>query len=77
MNSGHAIDDYVQEFRVLSNSCTIPVSKSTVFVTSRPDQKTGERVLLWKDIQKEVKDADHVKNGRSSVYFMTDGNFEE
>ncbi|KAG0005384.1 hypothetical protein BGZ65_011319, partial [Modicella reniformis] len=65
--------DYFQEFRILS----VSPSASTIFIQSKLDKKTGERIVLWKDIQREIKNADRIRNGNKSISFMTDGDFEE
>lgn len=77
MTSEHAAGDYFQEFRVLSAPSTPPVSSNTISIISRLDKKTGERIVLWKEIQKVVKNADHVWNGTKAVPFMMDDDFEE
>ncbi|KAK3820207.1 MAG: hypothetical protein J3Q66DRAFT_439243 [Benniella sp.] len=70
-------EDYHQGFRVVSASSSIPTSQSTIFIPSKPDKKTGERIVLWRDIQREIKNADRIRNGNTSVVFMTDDDFEE
>ncbi|KAF9347445.1 hypothetical protein BGX34_003138, partial [Mortierella sp. NVP85] len=70
-------DDYHQGFRIVSASSSTPTGHSIVFVPSKPDKKTGERIILWRDIQREIKNADRIRNGNKSVVFMTDDDFEE
>ncbi|KAF9348138.1 hypothetical protein BGX34_002658 [Mortierella sp. NVP85] len=77
MTRQHGTDDYFQEFRVLPASFLSPVSDNTIFISSKFDKKSGERVVLWKDIQKGIKNADHVKDGEKLVSFMTDDDLEE
>jgi hypothetical protein len=75
MTSEHTTDDHLQEFRILSTSSSI--SDNTVFISSRFDEKTGERIVLWDDIQNEIDDARRIRNGKRSVSFMTDGDFNQ
>lgn len=77
MASEKATEDYLQELRDVYASSSTSSNDSTISVTPRLDKKTREHILLWKDIQKEVKNADHVKNGKASVYFMRNDDFEE
>jgi hypothetical protein len=78
MTNGSATDDYYQEFRVISASSSTPINDSTISITSRLDKTTGERIVLWKEIQKEVKNADRIRNGKRAVPFvMDDDTFEE
>ncbi|KAF9347499.1 hypothetical protein BGX34_003101, partial [Mortierella sp. NVP85] len=74
MPSEHTAEDNFQEFRILSASSS---SDNSIFISSRLDKKTGERVVLWKDIQNEVDDARRIRNGKKSVSFMTDDDFNE
>ncbi|KAK3820208.1 MAG: hypothetical protein J3Q66DRAFT_368224 [Benniella sp.] len=68
---------HLQDFRVVSASSSTPTSQSTISIASRFDEKTGERIVLWRHIQQAIKNADHVRNGNTFVVFMTDDNFEE
>lgn len=77
MTSEHATEGYFQEFRVLSSSSSDQVSDNAVFIASKLDKKSGERIVLWRDIQREIDDAYRIKNGKKSVSFMTDDGFEE
>ncbi|KAK3820222.1 MAG: hypothetical protein J3Q66DRAFT_439253 [Benniella sp.] len=70
-------EDYHQGFRVVSASSSTPTSQSTIFIPSKPDKKTGERIVLWRDIQREIQNANRIRNGNKSVVFMTDDDFEE
>lgn len=71
MSSENATEDCFQEFRVLS----APVSDN-VFVASKVDTN-GDRIVLWRHIQREIDGACRIKNGNKSVSFMTDKDFEE
>ncbi|KAI8349889.1 hypothetical protein B0O80DRAFT_142872 [Mortierella sp. GBAus27b] len=77
MTSASPTGDFLQGFRVISGPSSTPVDNSTIFIASRPDKKTGERIVLWRDIQREIKNADRIRNGNTSVSFMTDDDFEE
>ncbi|KAI8346993.1 hypothetical protein B0O80DRAFT_503113 [Mortierella sp. GBAus27b] len=68
--------DFRQEFRVVSGPSSTAVNNSTIFIGSRLD-KTGERIVLWRDIQTVVKKADHVMCGNTLISFMTDDDFKE
>jgi hypothetical protein len=70
-------EDYHQGFRVVSASSSTPTGYSTIFIPSKLDKKTGERIVLWGNIQREIKNANRVRNGNTSVVFMTDDDFEE
>ncbi|KAK3820206.1 MAG: hypothetical protein J3Q66DRAFT_368222 [Benniella sp.] len=67
---------HLQGFRVVSSSPT-NISHTTIFIPSKLDEKTGDRIVLWRDIQREIKNADRVRNGNTSVVFMTGDDFEE
>jgi hypothetical protein len=69
-------EKYLQGFRVVSAEST-PIGHSTIFIPSKPDKKTGERIVLWRDIQREFKNADRIRDGNTSVVFTTDDDFEE
>ncbi|KAG0204737.1 hypothetical protein BGX31_003109, partial [Mortierella sp. GBA43] len=77
MTNASPTGDFLQGFRAVSGPCSTPVDNSTIFIASRPDKKTGERIVLWRDIQREIKNADRIRNGNTSVSFMTDDDFEE
>jgi hypothetical protein len=51
-------------------------STGTITIPTRVDNKTGNRIILWKDIQQYFKNAQGVLNGGKAVLFLTDGNFE-
>ncbi|KAF9347444.1 hypothetical protein BGX34_003137 [Mortierella sp. NVP85] len=70
-------EKHLQGFRVVSAASSTPIGHSTIFIPSKPDTKTGERIVLWRDIQREIKNADRVRDGNTSVVFMTDDDFEE
>ncbi|KAK3820191.1 MAG: hypothetical protein J3Q66DRAFT_439230 [Benniella sp.] len=77
MTSERATDDHFQEFRILSTSSSTSVSDNTILIPSWFDKKTGERIVLWRDIQNEIGDAHRVRNGKRSVTFMMDEDFNE
>jgi hypothetical protein len=77
MTSERTTDDHFQEFRILSTSSSTPVSDNTILIPSWFDKKTGERIVLWRDIQNEIGDAHRVRNGKRSVTFMMDDEFNE
>ncbi|KAG0207347.1 hypothetical protein BGX31_002586, partial [Mortierella sp. GBA43] len=71
-------DGYFQEFRVVSASSSTPINNPTILIASRLDKTTGDRIVLWKEIQKAARDADQVRNGKILVPFvMDDDTFEE
>ncbi|KAI8357417.1 hypothetical protein B0O80DRAFT_287627 [Mortierella sp. GBAus27b] len=47
-----------------------------VHVQARRDPKTGEYIVLWRDIQHAFPGLDHVRDGSIVVSFATDDNFE-
>jgi hypothetical protein len=77
MTSERTTDDHFQEFRIQSTSSSTPVSDNTILIPSWLDKKTGERIVLWRDIQNEISDAHRVRNGKRSVTFMMDDEFNE
>ena len=46
-------------------------------VNARHDKKTGDCIVLWKDIQRGFPNVQYVLDGSNVVSFMTDDNFEE
>ncbi|KAG0228366.1 hypothetical protein B0O80DRAFT_501582 [Mortierella sp. GBAus27b] len=52
-------------------------SEDVVRITTRVDPRTKERVVLWRDIQSGIKNAESIWNGNSLVSFLTDDNLEE
>jgi hypothetical protein len=40
------------------------------------DSKTGERIVLWSDIQDAFKNAESIWNGKYLVPFLKDENYE-
>ncbi|KAF9343448.1 hypothetical protein BGX34_006763, partial [Mortierella sp. NVP85] len=75
MKSERTTDGNFQEFRILSTLSSIPASGNTILIPSWFDKKTGERIVLWRDIQNEIGDARRVRNGKKSVTFMMDEDF--
>ncbi|KAI8598215.1 hypothetical protein EDD21DRAFT_193477 [Dissophora ornata] len=59
-----------QTFRVGS-------STETFTIKARLDNKTGQYIILWKDIQNAFEDAKHVKHGNTIVSYLTDDDFFE
>jgi uncharacterized phage protein gp47/JayE len=65
-----AADQHIQEFRRRS-------TKDVIQITTHPDPKTGQRVVLWADIQSAIKNAESVWNGTFLVSFLRDENLME
>ncbi|KAF9348139.1 hypothetical protein BGX34_002659 [Mortierella sp. NVP85] len=61
----------------ISNPAYLDLNSGTILIPSWLDKKTGERIVLWRDIQNEVGDAHRVRNGKRSVTFMMDEDFNE
>ncbi|KAG0352555.1 hypothetical protein BGZ54_002705, partial [Gamsiella multidivaricata] len=38
--------------------------------------KTGQLIILWKDIQRVFKDAEYIKHDSAAVSFLVDDGFE-
>ncbi|KAG0005466.1 hypothetical protein BGZ65_011088 [Modicella reniformis] len=51
-------------------------SSKTTTIPTRLDNKSGKRIVLWKDIQQYFKHADGVLNNGEAVVFLTNENFE-
>ncbi|KAF9988522.1 hypothetical protein BGZ65_000592 [Modicella reniformis] len=52
-------------------------NNTTLYIRARLDPKTGQYVVLWKDVQQVFKNASHIQHGITVISFMTDENFEE
>jgi hypothetical protein len=52
-------------------------SSEIVFISTRPDNKTGKRVVLWNDILRYFGHARAVKNGKDSVLFLPGADLKE
>lgn len=55
-------------------------SRSTGEVSNIPtltDPKTGQYIVLWRDIKSAFKNAESLWNGNSMVTFLTDENLEQ
>ncbi|KAG0244368.1 hypothetical protein B0O80DRAFT_275503 [Mortierella sp. GBAus27b] len=63
-------------FRVGNESQPAPNSPNADLVP-RLDKKTGEYIILWRDILRIFKDAKYILHGSEAVNFMTDDDFEE
>ncbi|KAI8600117.1 hypothetical protein EDD21DRAFT_141720 [Dissophora ornata] len=64
------IEQLSQAFRASSSS-------RTVTIDARPDPKTGQPIVRWKDVQLVFKDAAYIMTGDAIVSFMTDDNLED
>ncbi|KAF9356328.1 hypothetical protein BGX34_009990 [Mortierella sp. NVP85] len=51
-------------------------STEIITIPTRVDNKTGNRIILWKDVQQYFKNAQGVLNDGKAVLFLTDDNFE-
>jgi hypothetical protein len=52
------------------------LSNETTSIPTRLDSKTGQHIILWKDILQYFKHAEGVLNEGKAVLFLTDDNFE-
>ncbi|KAK3829187.1 MAG: hypothetical protein J3Q66DRAFT_410698 [Benniella sp.] len=52
-----------------------PFTSKTVLIPTRIDKKSGERFVLWEDIQATFKSASYITNDGEVVLFMVDDNF--
>ncbi|KAF9358831.1 hypothetical protein BGX34_008747 [Mortierella sp. NVP85] len=52
-------------------------SSDVVFISTRPDNKPGMRVVLWNDILRCFRHARAVKNGKDSVLFVPGADLED
>ncbi|KAG0246584.1 hypothetical protein B0O80DRAFT_501505 [Mortierella sp. GBAus27b] len=50
---------------------------NTVNIPTLVDPATEKRIILWRDIQFGIKNAESIWNGSSLVLFLTDDNFEQ
>jgi len=53
------------------------LSSETTLIPTRHDIKSGQHIVLWKDILRCFKDAEYVRDGQEMVLFLTDDEFEE
>lgn len=65
-----------QAFRPVHGDSILNPQSRTVDIDTRLDNKTGERIILWKDVQMVFKDALYIRNGGTAVSFLMDDNFE-
>ncbi|KAI8346994.1 hypothetical protein B0O80DRAFT_142995 [Mortierella sp. GBAus27b] len=77
MTNAGPTGDCLQEVQGLTGPCSTAVNNSTIFIASRLDRKTGERIVLWRDMQKVIMNADHIMCGITSIGFMMGYDFEE
>ncbi|KAF9364928.1 hypothetical protein BGX34_012035 [Mortierella sp. NVP85] len=68
-------DEYSQKFRLF----TYPglSSSDEIAIDTRQDPKTGQRFVLWRDIQLVFRNAQYIRKGGALVSFMTDEDFED
>ncbi|KAK3822728.1 MAG: hypothetical protein J3Q66DRAFT_397206 [Benniella sp.] len=45
-------------------------SSEIVFISTRPDNRTGKRIVVWNDVLRYFRHARAVKNGKDSVLFL-------
>ncbi|KAF9360809.1 hypothetical protein BGX26_007571 [Mortierella sp. AD094] len=64
-------EQHLQIFRVPYSST------ETVAIESQMDNITGERVVLWSDVQQVFQNARYVCKGESLISFLVDNEFEE
>ncbi|KAK3815354.1 MAG: hypothetical protein J3Q66DRAFT_370682 [Benniella sp.] len=53
------------------------LSSETTLIPTRHDNKSGQHIVLWKDVQRCFKDAEYVRDGQEMVLFLTDDEFED
>ncbi|KAG0262291.1 Vacuolar protein 8 [Mortierella polycephala] len=63
----------VQAFRVSGAS----ESSQTINIHSRLDNKTGQQVVLWKDVLQVFEHAKYISDGSMTIPFLADDDFEE
>lgn len=51
-------------------------STKTTSIPTRLDSKSGQRIILWKDIQQIFEGAKAVLDNGEAVLFLTDDDFE-
>ncbi|KAG0262289.1 Vacuolar protein 8 [Mortierella polycephala] len=66
-------DRSFQAFRVSGVSSTA----SAINIATRLDNKTGQHIVLWKDVQRVFENAKYITTGTTALSFMTDDNFED
>ncbi|KAF8923094.1 hypothetical protein BGZ58_003352, partial [Dissophora ornata] len=66
----------VQAFRINAPQGSIPAS-NTVSINTRIDPETGQRIVLWSDIQEVFKGAQGLRNGECAVSFETGNDFKK
>jgi hypothetical protein len=68
-------DESSQKFRLFTSPGLS--SSDEIAIDTRQDPKTGQRFVLWRDIQLVFKNAQYIRKGGALVSFMTDEDFEE
>ncbi|KAF9181850.1 Vacuolar protein 8 [Haplosporangium sp. Z 11] len=63
----------IQAFRVSGAS----ESSQTINIHTRLDNKTGQQVVLWKDVLRVFENAKYISDGSMTIPFLTDDEFEE
>ena len=53
------------------------LSSETTLIPTRHDSKSGQRIVLWKDVLRCYKNAEYVRHGQEMVLFLTTDEFEE
>jgi hypothetical protein len=53
------------------------LSSETILIPTRHDNKSGQRIVLWKDILRYFEHAKCLMHGQEMVLFLTDDEFEE
>ena len=62
----------VQAFRVSGAE-----SSQTINIHTRLDNKTGQQVVLWKDVLQVFEHAKYISDGSMTIPFLADDDFEE
>ncbi|KAI8354373.1 hypothetical protein B0O80DRAFT_426406 [Mortierella sp. GBAus27b] len=52
-------------------------SSSIIGIPTRRDVKSGQRVVLWKDVERSFVGAQSIMNGQHAVLFLTDDDFQD
>ncbi|KAI1299065.1 hypothetical protein EDD11_006549 [Mortierella claussenii] len=77
MANAESHEQRTQAFRLCSSSSHGPSLDAEIrVIPARQDSRTGEHIILWRDIQDHFANAERIVNGDRAVLFMTDDNFE-
>ncbi|KAF8939683.1 hypothetical protein BGZ58_008978 [Dissophora ornata] len=76
MTSNTSDKDNRQAFQAYSSPNSLPIS-GPIDINIRTDDRTGQRVVLWKDLQLIFENAKYILNDGAAVSFLTDDNFED